>query len=79
MRASKAVFPQPGLVLATAGSPPVTIAGSRDVVEAERLSGVRLERDGSDVVDLLFASSGIEGEVAAAATRLDVLIAESQH
>jgi hypothetical protein len=40
----------------------------------ERLSGVRLERDGSDVVvDLLFASSGIEGEVVAAATRLEVL------
>jgi hypothetical protein len=40
----------------------------------ERLSGVRLERGGSDVVvDLLFASSGIEGEVVAAATRLEVL------
>ena len=40
----------------------------------ERLSGVRLERSGSDVVvDLLFASSGIEGEVVAAATRLEVL------
>lgn len=40
----------------------------------ERMSGVRLERGGSDVVmDLLFASSGIEGEVVAAATRLEVL------
>jgi hypothetical protein len=40
----------------------------------ERMSGVRLERGGSDVVmDLLFASSGIEGEVVAAATRLKVL------
>ncbi len=37
----------------------------------ERLSGVRLERGGSDViVDLLFASSGIENEVVASATRL---------
>ena len=34
----------------------------------ERLSGVRLERGDSDVVvDLLFASSGIEDEVVAAA------------
>jgi hypothetical protein len=40
----------------------------------ERMSGVRLERGGSDVVvDLLFASSGIEGEVVAGATRLEVL------
>jgi hypothetical protein len=40
----------------------------------ERMSGVRLERGGSDVVvDLLFASSGIESEVVAAATRLEVL------
>jgi Nucleotidyl transferase AbiEii toxin, Type IV TA system len=40
----------------------------------ERLSGVRLERGGSDVVvDLLFASSGIEEEVVASATRLEVL------
>jgi hypothetical protein len=39
----------------------------------ERMSGVRLERGGSVVVDLLFASSGIEGEVVAAATRLEVL------
>jgi hypothetical protein len=40
----------------------------------QRMSGVRLERGGSDVVvDLLFASSGIEGEVVAAATRLEVL------
>jgi hypothetical protein len=40
----------------------------------ERMSGVRLERGGSDVVmDLLFASSGIESEVVAAATRLKVL------
>lgn len=40
----------------------------------ERLSGVRLEHTGSDVVvDLLFASSGIEGEVVAGATRLEVL------
>lgn len=40
----------------------------------ERLSGVRLERSGSDViVDLLFASSGIENEVVASATRLEVL------
>jgi Nucleotidyl transferase AbiEii toxin, Type IV TA system len=40
----------------------------------ERLSGVRLAHGGSDVVvDLLFASSGIEGEVVASATRLEVL------
>jgi Nucleotidyl transferase AbiEii toxin, Type IV TA system len=40
----------------------------------ERLSGVRLERAGSDViVELLFASSGIEDEVVANATRLQVL------
>lgn len=40
----------------------------------ERLSGVRLARSGSDVVvDLLFASSGIESEVVAGATRLEVL------
>jgi hypothetical protein len=40
----------------------------------ERLSGVRLEHGGSDVVvDLLFASSGIEGEVVASATSLEVL------
>jgi hypothetical protein len=39
-----------------------------------RLSGVRLERGGSGVVvDLLFASSGIENEVIASATRLLVL------
>jgi hypothetical protein len=36
----------------------------------ERLSGVRLEHSGSDVIiDLLFASSGIENEVVAGATR----------
>jgi hypothetical protein len=40
----------------------------------ERLSGVRLTRRGSDVVvDLLFASSGIENEVVASADRLEVL------
>jgi predicted nucleotidyltransferase len=40
----------------------------------ERLSGVRLARKGSDViVDLLFASSGIENEVVASADRLEVL------
>ncbi|MDQ2874348.1 MAG: nucleotidyl transferase AbiEii/AbiGii toxin family protein [Actinomycetota bacterium] len=40
----------------------------------ERLSGVRLARRGSDVVvDLLFASSGIEDEVVARADRLEVL------
>lgn len=40
----------------------------------ERLSGVRLEHSGSDVIiDLLFASSGIENEVVAGATRLEVL------
>lgn len=40
----------------------------------ERLSGVRLERIGTDViVDLLFASSGIENEIVASATRLEVL------
>jgi len=40
----------------------------------ERLSGVRLERNGSDVImDLLFASSGIENEVVASATRVEVL------
>lgn len=40
----------------------------------ERLSGVRLEHGGSDVVvDLLFASSGIEGEIVADATTLEVL------
>jgi hypothetical protein len=48
-----------------------------EVLEQEyvkRLSGVRLERIESDViVDLLFASSGIENEVVASATRLEVL------
>lgn len=40
----------------------------------ERLSGIRLERSGSDVIaDLLFASSGIENEVVTNATRLEVL------
>ena len=40
----------------------------------ERLSGVRLEHRGSDVIaDLLFASSGIENEVVASATRLEML------
>jgi hypothetical protein len=40
----------------------------------KRLSGVRLERKGSDVVvDLLFASSGIENEVVASADLLEVL------
>lgn len=40
----------------------------------ERRSGVRLVRKGSDViVDLLFASSGIENEVVASAERLEVL------
>jgi hypothetical protein len=39
----------------------------------ERLSGVRLKHGGPDVIaDLLFASSGIESEVAASATRLEV-------
>jgi hypothetical protein len=48
-----------------------------EVLEQEyvqRLSGVRLEHGGSDViVDLLFASSGIENEVVGSATRLEVL------
>jgi hypothetical protein len=48
-----------------------------EILEQEyvkRLSGVRLERTESDViVDLLFASSGIENEVVASATRLEVL------
>jgi hypothetical protein len=40
----------------------------------KRLSGVRLEGKGSDVVvDLLFASSGIENEVVAGADLLEVL------
>jgi len=40
----------------------------------KRLSGVRLVHQASDVaVDLLFASSGIEGEVVASADRLEVL------
>lgn len=40
----------------------------------ERLSGVRLACTGSDIVmDLLFASSGIEGEVVASADQLEVL------
>jgi predicted nucleotidyltransferase len=40
----------------------------------ERLSGVRMARNGSDVlVDLLFASSGIENEVVASADHLEVL------
>src|ERR1035438_67800 len=46
----------------------------REQEYVERLSGVRLERSGSDViVDLLFASSGIENEVITSATRLEVL------
>ena len=40
----------------------------------KRLSGVRMAHGGSDVVvDLLFASSGIENEVVANADRLEVL------
>jgi len=40
----------------------------------KRLSGVRMAHGGSDVVvDLLFASSGIENEVVASADRLEVL------
>lgn len=40
----------------------------------ERLSGVRLEHSGSTViVDLLFASSGIETEIVAGATSVQVL------
>lgn len=40
----------------------------------ERLSGVRLAHKGSDVVvDLLFASSGIENEIVASAERLEML------
>lgn len=40
----------------------------------KRLSGVRLAHKDSDVVvDLLFASSGIENEVVASADRLEVL------
>lgn len=40
----------------------------------ERLSGVRLVRQGSDVVvDLLFASSGIENEIVAAADNLEIV------
>ena len=49
----------------------------REVLEqdyVERLSGVRLARGGSDViVDLLFASSGIENEIVASADRLEIL------
>ena len=49
-------------------------AGVLEQDYVERLSGVRLGRAGSDViVDLLFASSGIEDEVVANATRLQVL------
>jgi hypothetical protein len=48
-----------------------------EVLEQEyvqRLSGVRLEHGGSDVIiALLFASSGIENEVVRSATRLEVL------
>ena len=40
----------------------------------ERLSGVRLARQGSEViVDLLFASSGIENEIVASADRIRAL------
>jgi Nucleotidyl transferase AbiEii toxin, Type IV TA system len=50
------------------------IVGILEQDYVERLSGVRLERGGSGViVDLLFASSGIENEVVASATRLQVL------
>ncbi len=52
----------------------------------ERLSGVRLARTGSDViVDLLFASSGIENEIVAGADcpevlpRLTVPVAATPH
>lgn len=39
----------------------------------DRMSTVRLVRNGSDViVDLLFASSGIEQEIVAAATRVEI-------
>jgi predicted nucleotidyltransferase len=57
--------------LRTRGYQPVEVL-EQDYVE--RLSGVRLARKGSDViVDLLFASSGIENEVVASADRLEVL------
>lgn len=39
----------------------------------ERLATVRMTATGGVVVDLLFASSGIEPEVATRAERLDVL------
>lgn len=53
------------------GYRPITVL-EQDYVE--RLSGVRLAHEGSDVaVDLLFASSGIENEVVASADRLEVL------
>jgi hypothetical protein len=49
-------------------------AGVLEQEYVQRLSGVRLERSGSDVIaDLLFASSGIENEVVKSATRLEVL------
>jgi hypothetical protein len=52
----------------------VAVASDAEAEYVERLSGVRLERGDSDVVvDLLFASSGIEDEVVAAATLIEVL------
>jgi predicted nucleotidyltransferase len=57
--------------LRSRGYAPVEIL-EQDYVE--RLSGVRLGHQGSDVVvDLLFASSGIENEVVASADQLEVL------
>jgi hypothetical protein len=57
--------------LRSRGYAPVEIL-EQDYVE--RLSGVRLKRQGSDtVVDLLFASSGIENDVVASAEPLEAL------
>jgi predicted nucleotidyltransferase len=59
------------LRLRSRGYTPVTVL-EQDYVE--RLSGVRLVHEDSDVaVDLLFASSGIENEVVGSADRLEVL------
>lgn len=70
-------------------SPPYQVVASLEHDVLRRLAAVRLGETGATetgpVVDLLFASSGIEGEVAAAATPLEVFpdvrvpVAETGH
>jgi predicted nucleotidyltransferase len=56
-------------------TPPYEVLATLEHEQLERLAAVRLgrsERTEGAVVDLLFTSSGIEGEIAAAATPIEV-------